>query len=131
MSLAAVLGFGAAYSFLLLFVPTSLVELAFGPTFGDARDLLAPCAAVMTLCGVVNIELILSFATRDYTFVRLTALGVIVQAVLLTFLHGSGFGILTATGAGAMFAIVAHEVRSPLALRRLASGAVSLQHVER
>ena len=120
LSVATVVGFGAIYSLILLFIPKSLVELTFGASFGDARDLLAPCALAMTLCGVVNIKLSLAFAARENGFVVLTIMGVVLQVVMLALWHSSAYEILAATAAGAGFAIVLHELRSPYALRRLA-----------
>ena len=120
LSVATVVGFGAAFSLILLVVPRSLVELMFGPTFGDARDILAPCAAAMTLCGVVNIKLVLAFAAREHGFVGLTLIGVALQVVLLLLFHSSAYEILAASAAGAALAIALHELRSPYALRPLA-----------
>ena len=53
-ALIAATAFGVALTLVLLVVPTSLVEWAFGPQFAESRDLLAPCAAVMTLCGIIT-----------------------------------------------------------------------------
>jgi O-antigen/teichoic acid export membrane protein len=120
LSVATVVGFGALYSLILLAVPQSLVELAFGPTFGDARDLLAPCALAMTLCGIVNIKLVIAFAAREHGFVGVALLGVLVQVLLMAILHDSAYEILFSTGAGAALAIALHELLSPYALWRMA-----------
>jgi O-antigen/teichoic acid export membrane protein len=120
LSVATVIGFGAVYSLILLAIPRSLVELTFGPTFGNARELLAPCALAMTLCGVVNIKLALSFAAREHGFVGLTLIGVALQVAMLAVFHSSPYEILAASAAGAALAIALHELRSPYALRRLA-----------
>jgi O-antigen/teichoic acid export membrane protein len=120
LSVATVVGFGVIYSLLLLVVPRSLVELAFGSSFGDARQLLAPCALAMTLCGVVNIKLVIAFAARAHRFVAITLLGVAVQVLLMWRFHASAYQILLATGAGATLAITLDELSSPFALWRLA-----------
>jgi O-antigen/teichoic acid export membrane protein len=111
--------FGVLLTALLASVPTSLVTWMFGEQFVDARDLLAPCAAVMTLCGLINVNLTFAFALRDAQLVRLLVLGMLVQLVAFGFLHDGPYEILAATAIGALTVIVPHELRSPVAVWRL------------
>jgi O-antigen/teichoic acid export membrane protein len=111
--------FGALLTLMLLAVPQSLVEWAFGEQFGSARDLLAPCAAVMTLCGLINVNLTFAFALRDHWLIVLLGFAVLVQAALYTVLHGSAYEILAATAIAALVVIVPHELRSPTSTWRL------------
>jgi O-antigen/teichoic acid export membrane protein len=118
-SLIATGVFGVLLTAVLAVVPTQLVEWAFGEQFGDARDLLAPCAAVMTLCGLINVNLTFAFALRDRQLIRLLGIAVLVQGVAFGLLHDSPYEILAATAIGALVAIVPHELRSPVAVWRL------------
>jgi O-antigen/teichoic acid export membrane protein len=111
--------FGALLTVVLLAIPQSVVEWAFGEQFGDARDLLAPCAAVMTLCGLINVNLTFAFALRDQWLIVVLGFAVLVQAALYAVLHGSGYQILAATAIAALVVIVLHELRSPAAMWRL------------
>jgi O-antigen/teichoic acid export membrane protein len=111
--------FGVLLTALLASVPTSLVTWMFGEQFADARDFLAPCAAVMTLCGLINVNLTFAFALRDAQLVRLLGLGMLVQLLALGFLHDGPYEILAATAIGALTVIVPHELRSPVAVWRL------------
>jgi O-antigen/teichoic acid export membrane protein len=119
ISLAATAAFGVAFTAVLLAVPRSFVEWGFGEEFGDAEDLLAPCAAVMALCGIINVNLTFAFALRDNGLVVLVCAAVAVQAVLFALLHDSAYEILAATALAALFVIVLHELRSPAAMWRL------------
>jgi O-antigen/teichoic acid export membrane protein len=118
-SLLATASFGALLTLVLIAVPQSLVEWGFGEQFGDARDLLAPCAAVMTLCGLLNVNLTFAFALRDHWLIALLGLAVLVEAALFGVLHGSGYQILAATAIAALTVIVPHELRSPASMWRL------------
>jgi O-antigen/teichoic acid export membrane protein len=118
-SLLATAGFGVVLTAVLAVVPTQLVEWAFGEQFADARDLLAPCAAVMTLCGLINVNLTFAFALRDRQLVRLLGIAVLVESVAFGVLHDGPYEILAATALGALFVILPHEVRSPVAVWRL------------
>jgi O-antigen/teichoic acid export membrane protein len=111
--------FGALLSLVLLAVPQSLVEWGFGEQFGEARDLLAPSAAAMTLCGLINVNLTFAFARRDHWFIGLLGLAVVAEAGLYVVLHDSGYQILAATAAAGLLVIVPHELRSPAATWRL------------
>jgi O-antigen/teichoic acid export membrane protein len=111
--------FGALLALALLAVPQSLVEWGFGEQFGEARDLLAPSAAVMTLCGLINVHLTFAFALRDHWLIALLGVGVLAEVGLFAVLHDSGYQILAATGAAALLVIVPHELRSPAATWRL------------
>jgi O-antigen/teichoic acid export membrane protein len=119
ISLAATALFGLALTLVLLPVPESLVEWAFGEQFAGARDLLAPCAAAMTLCGLINVQLTFAFALRDRQLVTLVCVGVAIQVALLSVLHESPYQILVATGLAALAVLALHEVRSPTAFRGL------------
>ena len=116
MSLLATAAFGFLLTVVLLAVPQSLVEWAFGEQFAGARDLLAPCAAVMTLCGLINVNLTFAFALRDRQLITLLGFGVLAQAGLFAALHGSAYQILAATALAALIVIVPHEARSPVAV---------------
>jgi O-antigen/teichoic acid export membrane protein len=111
--------FGVLLTVMLLAVPESLVEWAFGEQFGDARDLLGPCAAVMTLFGLINVNLTFAFALRDQWLIVLLGFAVLVEAGLYTVLHGSAYQILAATAIAALVVIVPHELRSPASTWRL------------
>jgi hypothetical protein len=111
--------FGLLLTALVAAVPTSLVTWAFGEQFADARDLLAPCAAVMTLCGLINVNLTFAFALRDVQLIRLLAVGMLVQLAAFGVLHDSPYQILAATAIGALVVIIPHELRSPVAVWRL------------
>jgi O-antigen/teichoic acid export membrane protein len=122
-ALLATAAFGALLTLILAPVPRSLVEFAFGEQFGEARDLLAPCAAVMTLYGIINVSLAFAFALRDRLLVMLLGAAVVVEAALLAVLHGSQYQILFATALAALAVIVPHELRSPNAIWRLVRAA--------
>ena len=111
--------FGLLLTASLASVPTSVVTSTFGDSFAGARDLLAPCAAVMTLCGLINVNLTFAFALRDAQLIRLLGLGVLVQLAAFSVLHDTPYEILAATAIGALAVIVPHEVRSPVAVWRL------------
>ena len=111
--------FGVLLTASLASVPTSLVTWAFGESFADAADLLAPCAAVMTLCGVINVNMTFAFALRDTQLIRLLGLGMVIQLAAFAVLHDSPYQILAATAIGALVVIVPHELRSPVAVWRL------------
>jgi O-antigen/teichoic acid export membrane protein len=111
--------FGVLYTAFLASLPTSFVTWAFGASFADARDLLAPCAAVMTLCGLINVNLTFAFALRDPQLIRLLGLGMLTQLAAFAVLHDSPYEILAATAIGALVVIVPHELRSPVAVWRL------------
>jgi O-antigen/teichoic acid export membrane protein len=118
-SLIAATAFGVVLTVAMLFVPTSLVEWAFGEQFADARDLLAPCSAVMTLLGIINVNLTFGFALRDRVLVVLLCGAVVLDALLLALLHDSPYQILAATAIASAAVIVAHELFSPAAVWRL------------
>ena len=103
----------------LALVPTSLVTWTFGERSRTHADLLAPCAAVMTLCGLINVNLTFAFALRDVQLIRLLGLGMVVQLAAFAVLHDSPYEILAATAIGALAVIVPHELRSPVAVWRL------------
>jgi O-antigen/teichoic acid export membrane protein len=111
--------FGALLTALLAAVPTSLVTWAFGESFADARDLLAPCAAVMTLCGLINVNMTFAFALRDAELIRWLGVGALVQLAAFAVLHDGPYEILAATAIGALVVVVPHELRSPVAVWRL------------
>jgi O-antigen/teichoic acid export membrane protein len=111
--------FGVLLTAVLASVPTSLVTWMFGEQFADARDLLAPCAAVMTLCGLINVNMTFAFALRDAQLIRLLGIGVLIQLAAFVVLHDSPYEILAATAIGALAVIVPHELRSPVAVWRL------------
>jgi O-antigen/teichoic acid export membrane protein len=111
--------FGALLTIALLAVPQSFVEWAFGEQFGEARDLLAPCAAVMTLCGLINVNLTFAFALRDQWLIALLGVAVVAEAGLYSVLHGSGYQILAATAIAALLVLLPHELRSPASTWRL------------
>ena len=118
-ALIATAVFGVILTVVLFAVPESLVEWAFGEQFADARDLLAPCAAVMTLCGVINVNLTFAVALRDHALIRLLVAAVVVQLLLFAVLHDGPYEILAATALASLVVIVPHEVRSPVAIWRL------------
>jgi O-antigen/teichoic acid export membrane protein len=118
-SLLATAAFGVLLTASLAFVPTSVVTRTFGEAFADARDLLAPCAAVMTLCGLINVNMTFAFALRDAQLIRLLGAGMLVQLAAFAVLHDSPYEILAATAIGALVVIVPHELRSPVAVWRL------------
>jgi O-antigen/teichoic acid export membrane protein len=118
-ALVATALFGLLLTGVLAVVPTSLVETVFGEQFADARDLLAPCAAVMTLCGLINVNLTFSFALRDRELIRLMGVALVGQAGAFALLHDGPYEILLATALGALIVIVPHEIRSPVAVWRL------------
>jgi O-antigen/teichoic acid export membrane protein len=111
--------FGVLLTALLAAVPTGLVTWTFGEQFAEARDLLAPCAAVMTLCGLINVNLTFAFALRDVQLIRLLGAGVLVQLAAFAVLHDSPYEILAATAIGALVVIIPHELKSPVAVWRL------------
>lgn len=111
--------FGVLLTALLASVPTSLVTWTFGEQFADARDLLAPCAAVMTLCGLINVNMTFAFALRDAQLIRFLGTGMLIQLAAFVVLHDSPYEILAATAIGALVVIVPHELRSPVAVWRL------------
>jgi O-antigen/teichoic acid export membrane protein len=111
--------FGIVLTGALFAVPQSFVEWAFGEQFAAARDLLGPCAAVMTLCGLINVHLTFAFALRDRQLTALLGIGVLVQAVLFAVLNDTPYQILTATALAALVVIVPHELRSPFAAWRV------------
>jgi O-antigen/teichoic acid export membrane protein len=118
-ALAAAAVFGTALTLALLAVPASVVEWAFGAQFGGAAVLLAPCAAVMTLCGIINVHLTFAFALRDRWLVAVLCAGAVVDVALLAVLHDSAYEILAATALAALAVIALHEARSPAAAWRL------------
>jgi O-antigen/teichoic acid export membrane protein len=118
-ALLATAMFGVLLTAALAAVPTSLVTSTFGDSFADARDLLAPCAAVMTLCGLINVNLTFAFALRDTQLIRLLGLGAVIQLAAFAVLNNSPYEILAATAIGALAVIVPHELRSPVAVWRL------------
>jgi O-antigen/teichoic acid export membrane protein len=122
-SLLATAIFGLLLTAVAAAVPTSLVTWTFGEQFADARDLLAPCAGVMTLCGLINVNLTFAFALRDTQLIRLLGLGIVVQLAAFARLHDSPYEILAATVIGALVVIIPHELRSPVAVWRLARAA--------
>jgi O-antigen/teichoic acid export membrane protein len=111
--------FGVLFTASLASLPTSLVTWAFGESFADARDLLAPCAAVMTLCGLINVNMTFAFALRDAQLIRLLGLGMLTQLTAFAVLHDSPYEILAVTAIGALVVIIPHELRSPVAVWRL------------
>jgi O-antigen/teichoic acid export membrane protein len=118
-ALLATAAFGLILTAVLLAVPESVVRWAFGEQFGDARDLLAPCAAVMTLCGVINVNLTFAVALRDAALIRLLGVAVVAQLGLFAFLHDGPYEILAATALASLIVIVPHEVRSPVSMWRM------------
>jgi O-antigen/teichoic acid export membrane protein len=119
LALFATAAFGVLLTAVLLAVPESLVSWAFGEQFAGARDLLGPCAAVMTLYGLINVNLTFAVALRDSTLIRLLGLAVIGQLLLFGLLHGGPYQLIAATGLAALIVILPHEIRSPVAVWRL------------
>jgi O-antigen/teichoic acid export membrane protein len=119
LALLATAAFGIVLTAVLLAVPESFVTWAFGEQFADARDLLGPCAAVMTLYGLINVNLTFAVALRDSTLIRLLGLAVFGQLVLFGLLHDGPYQLLAATALAALIVIVPHEIRSPVAVWRL------------
>jgi O-antigen/teichoic acid export membrane protein len=111
--------FGAVLTSLLALVPQSLVTESFGSGFAGARDLLAPCAAAMTLCGVLNVHLMLAVAVNDRAFIRTLCVAALGQIALFALLHGSAREIIAATAIAPGLALLLHELRSPHAARHL------------
>lgn len=118
-SLAATAAFGLLLTAALFAIPRSVVEWGLGEQFGAARDLLAPSAAVMTLAGIINVNLTFAFALRDRRLISLLGLAVVAQAALFALLHGGPYQILAATALASLLVIVPHEIRSPVSMWRL------------
>jgi O-antigen/teichoic acid export membrane protein len=118
-SLLVTAAFGVLLTAVLFAVPQSFVEWAFGEQFAEARDLLAPCAAAMTLYGLINVNLTFAFALRDRQLITLLGFAVPAQAVLFALLHDGPYQILAATALAALLVIVPHEMRSPVSSWRL------------
>lgn len=119
LALFATAAFGVLLTAVLLAVPESFVTWAFGEQFAGARDLLGPCAAVMTLYGLINVNLTFAVALRDSTLIRLLGIAVIGQVLLFALLHDGPYQLLAATALAALIVIVPHELRSPVAVWRL------------
>jgi O-antigen/teichoic acid export membrane protein len=119
LALFAAAAFGLVLTAILLAVPESLVTWAFGEQFAGADELLGPCAAVMTLYGIINVNLTFAVALRDSTLIRLLGIAVVGQFALFGLLHGGPYQLLAATGLAALIVIVPHEIRSPVAVWRL------------
>jgi O-antigen/teichoic acid export membrane protein len=118
-ALLATAAFGLILTAVLYLVPESLVEWTFGEQFADARDLLAPCAAAMTLCGLINVNLTFAVALHDLALIRLLGLAVVAQLGLFAFLNDGPYEILAATALASLLVILPHELRSPVAMWRL------------
>lgn len=119
LALFATAAFGVLLTVILLAVPESLVTWAFGDQFAGAAELLGPCAAVMTLYGLINVNLTFAVALRDSTLIRLLGIALIGQFAFFALLHGGPYQLLAATGLAALIVIVPHEIRSPVAVWRL------------
>jgi O-antigen/teichoic acid export membrane protein len=118
ISLAGVAVFGVAAAGLLALVPESLVQDALGRSFGDARDLMAPFALVMTLCSLANVSLTFAFAARERSFIRIMVGVALLHLALLSVLHDSPRQILTATAIAAFVGVAAHEAVSRASVTR-------------
>lgn len=118
---AAAVGTGALVVLSLVLAPASVVTMVFGPGYEGAYRLAVPLAAVMTVCALLNVQLIVGLAARSTVSVAVLAGAALLHVLLLAILSSSAFGIVLATGVAAGAAVLAHEALSPHSIRRLLS----------
>ena len=87
-----------------------VVRLTFGDEFADASGLLAGFTLAMSLMGIVIVLLYHQLSLGSYAFAWVLAGAAVLQAVLLSALHGSAEQIVAVDAAVALLAIAVHEV---------------------
>jgi O-antigen/teichoic acid export membrane protein len=118
-SLLAVAVLGVAFAGVLALLPESFVLWLFGPSFGDAQDLLAPFALAMTVAAVAQVLLTIALAAGDRRYPALLAVVAVLDVTALSVFHASGLMILAVTAVWCAVAVAAYEAVAGLPLRRL------------
>lgn len=118
-SLFAVVALGVAFAAVLAPLPESFVIWLFGPSFGDARDLLAPFALAMTVAAVAHVLLTIALAAGDRRYPALLAVIAVFDVMALSVFNASGLTILVVTAVWCAVAVAAYEAAAGLPLRRL------------
>ena len=118
-SLFTVVVLGVAFAAVLAPLPESFVLWLFGPSFGDARDLLAPFALAMTVAGVAQVLLTIALAAGDRRYPALLAVVAAVDVTALSVFNASSQMILVVTAVSCTVAVAAYEAVAGLPLRRL------------
>lgn len=118
-SLLAVTILGLTFAAVLAPLPESFVLWLFGPSFGDARDLLAPFAVAMTVAAVVQVVLTIALAAGDRRYPAVLAAVAVADVTTLAVFNVSGLTILAVTAAWCAVAVLAYEALARLPLRRL------------
>jgi O-antigen/teichoic acid export membrane protein len=118
-SLFVVVVLGVAFAAVLAPLPESFVLWLFGPSFGDAGDLLAPFALAMTVAAVAQVLLTIALAAGDRRYPALLAVVAAVDVTALSVFNASSQMILVVTAVSCTVAVAAYEAVAGLPLRRL------------
>ncbi|MBD0328887.1 MAG: hypothetical protein ICV64_02135 [Thermoleophilia bacterium] len=127
-SLVTVSALGLAAATLLLPVPASAVVWLFGPTFGQARELLVPFALAMTPGAVAHVLLTTALAAADRRYPVVLALVAVADVGALWLVGGSAQGILAVTAASCVVAVIAYEAVASWPLRTLLQRETAVQY---
>ena len=119
LTMLAAVGTGTLVVAAVALAPDSVITTVFGPDYAGATRLAVPLAAVMTLCALLNVQVVIALAAQDGAFLRLLAAAAVLHAGLLVVFAGDVSGIIVSTAVAAGLAVIVHEIRSPHALRRL------------
>jgi O-antigen/teichoic acid export membrane protein len=118
-SLLTVALLGVAFAAVLAPLPESFVLWLFGPSFGDARELLAPFALAMTVAAVAQVLLTIALAAGDRRYPAVLAVVAAVDVTALSVFNASSQMILVVTAVSCTVAVAAYEAVAGLPLRRV------------
>jgi O-antigen/teichoic acid export membrane protein len=118
-SLFTVVLLGVVLAAVLAPLPESFVLWLFGPSFGDARELLAPFALVMTVAAVAQVLLTIALAAGDRRYPALLAAIAVADVMVLSVFSTSAVTILVVTALWCGVAVAAYDAVARLPLRRL------------
>ncbi len=116
-------GAGLAAILLYALVPDFLIRLFYGDAYLGAVSLLGPMALVMTLYALINLFVTYFISVKDWSFLGILILTVLVQIGGIVYYHQSLTQIIVVLGVTEFLAIVAfifcafkHSRRSSLSL---------------
>jgi O-antigen/teichoic acid export membrane protein len=114
---------GLLVAAVLWLMPTWVLTGTFGPEYAASKPLLAPLALVMTAAAVLWVHLTFAVAKRSRRMTVGLVAAAVAHWVLLAFLHGSPWQIITASAIAIGASLVVIEIGSGSGVVRMLTGA--------
>jgi len=100
-------------------MPTSVLTTTFGPSYAEAKPLLAPLALVMTAAAVLWVHLTFATAKRSRRMTVGLVTTAVAHGILLALLHGSPQQIILASAIALWGSLVVIEIGSGSGIVRM------------